>query len=246
MGQELTYRLATFDADAVRRCVDGMRTVGSENRSLEATAQAIAGWLHRTLVDDDDQPACALVRIYKTHPFGRLGSELQEFARAFLEEEPDDGLRCLTLLGTAGTKPEWNDARLSRGHRAIPLPSEEFVLRLPMVAQLITQLGIEVGDVVRPPKGADVIPLSQQTNDVFHVPDAVGSPYLPAQEEFVLAEGIRSAVGFGGILLTGDFYATVLFARVPISSAVARTLKILGLPLRMRLLPFAQTQLAAP
>ncbi|HWH05531.1 MAG TPA: hypothetical protein VNT23_03730, partial [Gaiellaceae bacterium] len=56
----------------------------------------------------------------------------------------------------------------------------------------------------------------------------------------------RSAVGFGGILLTGDFYATVLFARVPISSAVARTLKILGLPLRMRLLPFAQTQLAAP
>ncbi|HVM69108.1 MAG TPA: hypothetical protein VM204_04650 [Gaiellaceae bacterium] len=244
MTPEQTYRLAAFGVDDVRACTEAIRTVGGGAETLRETAQAIAEFLYGALVDDDGRPACALVRLYKTHPFGRLEPDLQDFARGFLDDEPHEDLRCLTLLGTAGDRPEWNDAALSQGHRAIPLPSEEVVHRLPMVAQLITQLGIDVGHVVSPPRGADVIPLSQQTNDVFHVEHAPGSPYLPAQDDFVVPEGIRSAVGFGGILLTGDFYAMVLFSRVAISDSVARTLKILALPMRVRLLPFAQARLA--
>jgi len=237
------YRLDAFDADDARACTAEVQRVGSDASTLEAVAQAVVGFLYESLVDEDGEPACALVRLYKTHPFGRLTPELQEFARALLDEEPTPDVRCLTLLGTRGSQPEWNETRLSRGHRAIPLPSEEVVARLPMVAQLITQLGIEVGDVVRPPEGSRAIPLSQQATDVFHVEEAVGSPYLPAQEEFVIPERIRSAVGFGGVLLTGDFYATVMFSRVPLSLQVARTLKILGLPMRVRLLPYAQAKL---
>ncbi len=32
---------------------------------------------------------------------------------------------------------------------------------------------------------------------VLHVPNAVGSQFIPAQQEFVIAQGIKSVVGFG-------------------------------------------------
>jgi hypothetical protein len=104
-----------------------------------------------------------------------------------------------------------------------------------MELQLITQLGLDVTTVVRPdPELARA--LSQRTYDVFHVSDAVGSPYLPAQEEFVVRYGIRSALGFGGMLYNGDFYAVVLFSRVAISADAAQMLKILSLAVRVPLL----------
>ncbi len=71
---------------------------------------------------------------------------------------------------------------------------------------------------------------------MFHVPTAAGSPYLPGQD-FVEQHQIASAVGFGGIMLSGDFFAVVLFSRVPISEPVARTIKILAQPIRVRFLP---------
>lgn len=236
-----TVRLETFDADDVRPLSDALRSVGADADSAARVAQALVERLYASLADADGNPACALVRLYKTQLYGALDPEQQAFATEVLGEVPGPEVRCLTLLGTAGDRPEWNDPALSRGHRAIPLPSELVVERLPMVAQLIRQLGLDVGAVVAPPTGAAIIPLAQQTNDVFHVAEAVGSPYLPAQDDFVVPAGIRSAVGFGGIMLSGDFFAVLLFAKVPVSLQVARTLKILGLSVRTRLLPFAHT-----
>jgi len=232
-----TFPLRSFDVDELRVVADSIATFGGLE-SPEATAQALVTYLRDTLVDEDGAPACPLVRLYKTQSYASLDPDLRAFARGLLDADPEPSLRCLTLLGTAGELPEWNDRALSRGHRAIPLPSEEVVLRLPMVAQLITQLGLDVGAVVAPPAGAELIPLSQQLNNVFHVEHAAGSPYLPAQEEFVVPYGIASAAGFGGMMLTGDFFAIVLFSRVPIAANVARTLKILALPTRTLFLPF--------
>ena len=229
--------LRRFDVDELRSATDAIATLG-DFESPEDAAQALVTYLRHALVDEDGAPACPLVRLYRTQTYASLDPDTQAFARGLLDADPKPSLRCLTLLGTAGELPEWNDRTLSRGHRAIPLPSEEVVLRLPMVAQLIVQLGLDVGSVIAPPAGAALIPLSQQTNDVFHVEHAVGSPYLPAQEEFVVPYGIASAAGFGGMMLTGDFFAIVLFSRVPISAAVARTLKILALPTRTLFLPF--------
>ena len=47
-----------------------------------------------------------------------------------------------TFLSMSGSQPAWNDVGQSVGHRVIPLPSEEAVERLPMIAQLLRQLGI--------------------------------------------------------------------------------------------------------
>jgi hypothetical protein len=231
------HLLETFGPDDVRNCVETLRRLPAAG-SPESDAQQVCEALRRELLDADAKPACALVRIYKTERYDRLDPDVQDFARRLLDGEPRPDLRCLTLLGTAGDLPEWNDRRSSAGHRAIPLPTPEFVERLPMVAQLVTQLGLELGTVVEPPPPHVARELAGRNNDVFHVAEAVGSPYLPAQD-FVREHGVRSAVGFGGILLTGDFFAAVLFAKVPVSDTVARTLKILTHPLRLRFLALA-------
>jgi len=215
-------------------------------RRSRKTPQAVVEYLYRSLVDEDGSPACALVRLYKSERFDRLEPEVQGFVRDTLGEEPAGDVRCLALLGTAGDEPAWNDRARSTGHRAIPLPSEQFVERLPMVTRLITQLGLDLGVVVSPPSGQEIVELSQRTNDVFHVEEALGSPYLPAQDEFVIPHGIVSAVGFGGILLTGDFFSVLLFAHVPVAEPVARTLKILAQPIRVRFLAFASLVTARP
>ena len=95
---------------------------------------------------------------------------------------------------------------------------------------------LEVGDVVRPDPQR-VAELSRRTYEIFHVPDAVGSPYVPAQD-FVAEHGIRSALGFGGVMFSGDFFAVVLFSTVPVSAAVADRVRILALSVRVALLPF--------
>jgi hypothetical protein len=216
--------LATFDVDDVKRCGEVIRKLGDGAGSMDAAAQRVVEYLHEEL------DAAALVRLYKTHPFGKLPAEIREF----IGEPVDADVRCLTLLGTAGDDPAWNDRRRSQGHQAIPLPSEHVVEQLPMVLQLITQLGLDLGAVIRPEP--DVArELSQRTYDVFHVPDAVTSPYVPAKD-FVEAHGIASALGFGGMLYTGDFYAVVLFSKTPVSADTAQMLKILSLPVRVPLL----------
>jgi hypothetical protein len=63
---------------------------------------------------------------------------------------------------------------------------------------------------------------SAPSYDVFHVENALGSPFIPAQQEFVLPHRIQSVVGFGGLLRTGELFAVILFSRdhIPESSAV--------------------------
>jgi hypothetical protein len=233
----VSYVLERFGVDDVRALtaeIQGLPRADSTARE----AQAVSELLRARLVDSDGAPATALARVYKTERYDRLAADLREFAAGLATGELGPDVRCLTLLGSAGDLPAWNDPAASAGHRAIPLPTREFVERLPMIDQLIRQLGVDVGDVLRPPPAEQARALSTRSSDVFHVPEAAGSPFIPAQD-FVAEHGIRSAVGFGGIMLSGDFFAAVLFAKVPVGDAAARTLKILAHPIRLRFLPFA-------
>ena len=203
---------------------------------MEESAQKTVDLLWTELMDDAGSPALALVRFYKTHPFDKLPEDLRAFARGMLEEDPDPETRCLTMLATRGLEPDWNDRRMSQGHQAIPLPSVEFIHRLPMVAALIDQIGLGLADVVRPDR-ARVAELVRKNYDVFHVPEALGSAFVPAQD-FVERHGVTSALGFGGVLFSGDFYAIVMFSRVPISVEVADRIRVLSLATRVSLMPF--------
>ena len=71
-----------------------------------------------------------------------------------------------------------------------------------MVSNLINQLGVEITTLLVPEQ-ALLLDLGQKSYTVFHVPHAVGSPYVSVQEDFVVPFGIQSLLGFGGILPSG-------------------------------------------
>jgi hypothetical protein len=225
---------------------DALATAGDGATSMEEVANRIVRRLYDDLADEvTGERACALVRFYKTHAFGLLEPGLREFAERLLGHAPEsDDMKCLTLLATVGDEPEWNSRARSVGHRAIPLPSEEAVSQIPMISGLIRQFGLDVSDVIKPHLDllADV---DKRTYNAFHVPEAVGSPYIPAQEEFVIPHGVRSVLGFGGMLTTGDLFAVILFAKIHIPPQTADLVKSLALRVNEAVQPFAEDKVFA-
>jgi hypothetical protein len=152
---------------------------------------------------------------------------------------PSSTMKCLTLMATVGETAAWNSRHLSRGHRAIPLPSPEIVEKAPMIAQLIKELGLELSAVLQPSPEV-VKELAGKRHGVFHVEDAAGSPYIPAQDEFVARYGIRSVLGFGGMLFTGDLFAVILFSTVHVPGSAADRFKTLALDVKSAFSRFSE------
>jgi hypothetical protein len=111
-----------------------------------------------------------------------------------------------------------------------------------MISQLIRQFGLEIQSVLSPASSV-LLDAEERTFNVFHVPDAVGSPYIPAQQQFVVPYGIRSAIGFGGILPSANLFAIVLFSKVPIPEETALLFRPLALSIKVALIPFAAARL---
>lgn len=238
----MPYVLNRFGFKEMMDCRGRLREMFGDPDTLEDAAERAVEFFYRELVDEEGRPVCALVRFFKTHPYAELPEELQAVARTAAPEAasiPD--LRCLTLIATRGDEPAWNSREESRGHRAIPLTSVEMVQQAPMIAQLITGLGLPIGHVVRPPR-ALLLDQGERAHNVFYVPHAAGSPHIVAQEEFVARYGIRSVVGFGG-LLGGDLFAVIMFSKVPIPPDAADQFRVVGLNLKIAILPFARKPL---
>ena len=214
---------------AIRRTLRGSKTI-------EDAAFATVRYLYEQCADAaSGERNCALVRFYKTHRYDDLEEQQQRFADTLLGGlTHDPGMRCLTLIATAGDAPEWNDRRRSKAHQAIPLPSAEIVRKAPMITRLIESLGLDIEAVVSGNMPASRGP-EARTYDVFHVEDAVGSPHIPAQREFVLPFGIKSVVGFGGLLRSGELFAVILFSRVKIPATSAARFRAIALDVRSAL-----------
>jgi hypothetical protein len=240
------YDLSRFTLREMTHCGSALRKLGAGAASMEGAAERIVRYLHDSLrAPSGDAPACALVRLFVTVPYGGLPADLQAFARTLLGGEPGSpAMRCLTLLATAGERPEWNARQTSAGHKALPLASAEGIARSPMIAQLIRQFGLEVGALLAPDPGF-VVDASQHTFNVFHVRYAQGSPHIPAQQEFVIPFGIESVLGFGGVLPSGDLFAIILFSKTPILRETAELFKTLALNAKVAILPFADGRVFA-
>lgn len=240
----MPYELSRFRFADMMDCRSRIRELlARDAASLAEAAEGAIEFFYRELVDEHGRPACALVRFFKTHPYHDLGPELQKVARAVVPDAPAiPDLRCLTLIATRGEKPAWNSPRTSRGHRAIPLESVEMVQQAPMIAQLITQLGLPIASVVRPSRGL-LLDQAEAAHNVFYVPRALGSPHIVAQDDFVVRYGIESVLGFGGLLASGDLFATILFSKVPIPPETAEQFRVIGLNLKIGILPFVRKPL---
>jgi hypothetical protein len=168
-------------------------------------------------------PDTTLVRVFGTVPFANLGERERRFVGALStrEGEPfalDGGDPVLTLFGTRGIEPEWNDRLASRDHLAIPLASEEFVAEIPMISRLLSQLGFAS---IRARNGTwqFVSRLADGGDGLFFVGDARtatderGRLIIPAAD-FVDRYGVRTVFGFGGEAASQSMMlAAIVFCR---------------------------------
>lgn len=223
------YILEGFSIPEMLRCGRELREATLGATRMENAAEAIVRHFYEQFESvRDGKKACVLVRFYKTHRYERLEPELQRFADHLLADKPHESLRCLTLLASAGVEPDWCDRRRSRGHQVIPLVSAEMVEQAPMIAQLIKGLGLDVQEVVKP--GVAIMRSQKgKSFSVLHVEEALGSRFIPAQTDFVVPYGVRSVVGFGGELRSGELFTVIIFSRVPISEDVAERFRHIAL-----------------
>lgn len=234
----MLYNLSRFGVTEMMGCRAQLRALfENDPGDVVRAAQRVVNFFYHDLVDERGAPACALVRFFKTSRFDALDDDQQEFAlKTAGSATLDEDVRCLTLLATVGDQPAWNSPEQSRGHRAIPLTSIDMVEQAPMIAQLIKQLGLSAAKVVRPEAGL-ILDTESRKQNVFYVPRALGSPHIVAQEEFVRPYGIASVVGLGGLITNGDMFALIIFSKVPISREVADLFGVLGLNLKIAILP---------
>ena len=240
------FDLTSFSLRDMTECGAVLRRLGSGAGSMEDVANRIVRFLFEQGVDrQTGEKCCALVRFFKTHAYEGLDPKLREFARRMLGPIPDQpDMKCLTLLASAGVQTEWNVRQQSAGHQAIPLASPEMVIRFPMISQLVRQFGLEINTVLQPAPEL-MVDLQQKTFNVFHVEQAVGSPFVPAQREFVIPFGVQSVLGFGGMLPSGNLFAVILFSKVHIPRETADLFKTLSLSVKAALLPLVESAVFA-
>jgi hypothetical protein len=228
----MPYDLTTFGLGEMLKSSPRLREAATGAPTFELAAQRVCRFLYDELKSPDGERQCALVRCYKTNAFGSLDPELQGFVRTVMGfRQPWPEMKCLTLMSTVGQTAAWNSRHNSRGHKAIPLPSPDIVEKAPMISQLIKEFGLEIGSVLKPSPEL-VRDLAGKRHGVFHVETALGSPYIPAQEEFVARFGIQSVLGFGGLLINGDLFAVILFTTVSVSQATADRFRTLALDVK--------------
>jgi hypothetical protein len=231
------FDLRSFTLHDMSKLGGLLRRLGDGAETMEEVANRVVRHLYENLGDTAGVRSCALVRFFKTHPYSALDAGLRDFADGMLHDAPKPGLRCLTLLATAGDESTWNSREASVAHRAIPLAGPEILSNAPMISSLLQQLGVGLETLLRPESGL-MVEAEQSSFNVFYVPDARNSTHIPAQEEFVRPVGVRSVLGFGGMLPRGDIFVVILFAKVPIPRETAEMFRTLALNVKAAVLPF--------
>lgn len=178
--------------------------------SLQAASQAFAGLFA------DKFESVVLARVFAVLPLQRLPAREQEFARAFVKDDPrlTPATRVLTLMGTRGVESAWNARATSAGHLAIPLLDQRFVQGAPMIAKLLSDLDVDLKtlDDGRPIATRQML---GGRNGTFFVPDAqdaAGRAIIPATH-FVTTHQVRTVFGMGGAYVDGALIAAILFTR---------------------------------
>ncbi|SPP63782.1 PAS domain S-box protein [Nitrospira lenta] len=241
------FDLSTFRLQDMALCSMTVRQLGEGASSIEAAADRITRFLYTNLTTGpNEDPACVLVRAFKTHPYSRLTPELQALVDTRLGRTPAHlDMKCLTLLASTGAVSGWNTPALSSRFRVIPLAGPEALEQLPMFAQLFTQFHIDLPYLQDTPVSL-LLDKHATTFNAFHVPQALNSPYVPGQQDFVVPFGVQSVFGCGGLLPTGEMFVFVLFSKIAVSKETADLFKAVALSAKLALAPFEHPVLILP
>lgn len=186
--------------------------------ALEYAAQEYMSILYEAL-----RKSIILARLFATVYFKELPGPNKEFVSnlaqsAGMSELIQERTLVLSLLGTRGAKPEWNNRHNSQGHMGIPLVSSDFIDQIPMISRLLKQLGAGINWIDSNDTQL-VARTFKSLSGVFHVRDAKtevdnkGRKIISAQD-FVEEENVKTVFGIGGCYIgTSIFFTAIIFCR---------------------------------
>jgi hypothetical protein len=105
---------------------------------------------------------------------------------------------------------------------------------MPAISEIIRQFGLDIPTFL----GLDperFLQLEPAVLNIFHVPDAKGSPFIPEQDSLIIPYQIKSVLGFGGLLRSGSLFAVVMFLKVKIPQSTAEMFKSLAVSVKKSL-----------
>ena len=118
------------------------------------------------------------------------------------------------------------------------------VVGIPMISRLLTQFGLDVGSAMRPDPML-IGDMPSKTYNTFYVLEAVGSPYISAQDDFVIPNEIKSVLGFGGVLSSGELFVVVMFSKANILADIAGKFSNVGARVKEAVEPFVGNKVFA-
>ncbi|MEG4169173.1 MULTISPECIES: histidine kinase [unclassified Microcoleus] len=230
------YDITLFTQQDMAKCSLVLRHLGRNTPSMEASSQKIVNYIYRHFCDSQTgENTCALVRLFKTHPYGELEDSLQQSARRLMKgNSPAADMKCWTLLAAAGTEPQWNSRHTAAENTAIPLVSPKLVAQLPAISEIIRQFGLDIPTFLGIERER-FLQLEPAVLNIFHVSEAKGSPFIPEQNSLIIPYQVKSVLGFGGLLPSGSVFAVVMFLKVKIPHSTAEMFKDLALSVKTAL-----------
>ena len=166
-------------------------------------------------------PSVVLARMFAVVPFKLLPEADAAAARKFAKNVDAVSLLLpttpvLSLLGSSGIAPEWNERSRSNGHLAIPLLSRALVDGIPMIAQLLADVGADLS-WLDDARGIDSRRMLGSSNQCFYVAqastsrDSRGRLIIPSQT-FVAEFRIETVFGMAGSYVDGTMLAAIFFS----------------------------------
>ncbi|MEG4518540.1 MULTISPECIES: histidine kinase [unclassified Microcoleus] len=230
------YDITLFTPQDMAKCSLVLRYLGRNTASMEASSQKIVNYIYQHFCDSQTgENTCALVRLFKTHPYGELEDSLQQSARGLMKgNSPAADMKCWTLLAAAGTEPQWNSRHTAAENTAIPLVSTKLVAQMPAISEMLRQFGLDIPTFlgIEPER---FLQLEPAVLNIFHVSEAKGSRFIPEQNYLILPYQVKSVLGFGGLLPSGSLFAVVMFLKVKIPQSTAEMFKDLALSVKTAL-----------
>lgn len=228
-------KLRALDVDSIG---DIIKKRGDSASSVEDVANTITDYIYNNFLEKDVRDI-VLVRFFITHEFGLLPIALKSIVeKNNITQKKDlhDNTKCMVLLATHGDKRQWNSRTSSVGHQAIPLFSNDFIKSFPMISELFRQFGVKTSEILGKNKSTTIKDRLKLYN-AFYVDNAQGHPSVPAQDDFVKPFGIKSVVGFGGVLPANNVFSVIMFCRTEVPKEVAKLFSALSLKINLAILP---------
>ncbi|MFB0615513.1 SpoIIE family protein phosphatase [Streptomyces sp. AGS-58] len=195
----------------MRKAVSGVPSPG-------AAAQAVADFFYDSLVDGRDGRACPAVGVFLAGPWSAAA------AAPATAGPPAEHARRLTPAGWRGPYVRRPGAEGS-GPLHMPAVPSGAAHEAPSVYRLLERLGVTAGN-------ADGAVPAESDVEVVHL----SGSQVGGLEELLPGQGVRSALAFGGTLSPGEWFAVVLFSRLPLSAEAARIFRLVAGSTRLALL----------